>query len=88
MTLIAENILEETTLVWLAERGWTVLHGLDLAPIMPGPERNDYEQIFPLERLTVPSHSESIPMCRLRVLKRLFGGYSLLASRIPPAITA
>ena len=35
MTGITENILEQTCLEWLAELGWTVLHGPDLAPVMP-----------------------------------------------------
>lgn len=48
---ITENILEQTCLEWLAELGWTVLHGQDLAPGMPGQEREDYRQIFLLDRL-------------------------------------
>ena len=51
MTGITENILEQTCLEWLAELGWTVLHGPDLAPGMPGQERGDYRQIFLLDRL-------------------------------------
>ena len=51
MTGITENILEQTCLEWLAELGWTVLHGPDLAPGMPGQEREDYRQIFLLDRL-------------------------------------
>ena len=46
MTGITENILEQTCLEWLAELGWTVLHGPDLAPGMPGQEREDYRQIL------------------------------------------
>lgn len=51
MTGITENILEQTCLEWLAELGWTVLHGPDLAPGMAGQEREDYRQIFLLDRL-------------------------------------
>lgn len=52
MTGINENLLEETALKWLVELGWNVLHGPDLAPGMPGAEREDYWQVFLLERLT------------------------------------
>jgi type I restriction enzyme R subunit len=51
MTGISEDILEQTCLEWLAELGWTVLHGPNLAPDMPGQERDDYRQVFLLDRL-------------------------------------
>lgn len=51
MPKITENILEETALGWLAEFGYSILHGPDLAPGMPEAERDDYRQVFLLERL-------------------------------------
>ena len=32
MPAITENILEETCLPWLAELGWSTLHGPNVAP--------------------------------------------------------
>ena len=51
MSGISENILEETCLEWLAELGWSRLHGPDLAPEMPGEEREDYRQVLLIDRL-------------------------------------
>jgi type I restriction enzyme R subunit len=51
MNILNESVLENVCLEWLAELGWMVLHGPDLAPGMPGQEREDYRQIFLLDRL-------------------------------------
>ncbi|RJP89641.1 MAG: type I restriction endonuclease subunit R [Desulfobacteraceae bacterium] len=51
MTAITENILEETCLGWLAELGWSILNGPNLAPGMPGAEREDYRQVLLTGRL-------------------------------------
>ncbi|MBN4079621.1 type I restriction endonuclease subunit R [bacterium AH-315-C08] len=51
MPKLTENILEETTLGWLDELGYAIFHGPDLAPGMPDAERDEYRQVFLLQRL-------------------------------------
>ena len=51
MSRITENILEETCLSWLTELGWEILHGPNIAPGLPGAEREDYGQVLLLDRL-------------------------------------
>jgi type I restriction enzyme R subunit len=46
-----EEQLEKETLSWLAEVGYTVLHGPDIAPDGDSPERSDYRQVLLVERL-------------------------------------
>jgi type I restriction enzyme, R subunit len=48
---ITENILEETCLEWLTGLGWNCLQGPELAPGMPSQEREDYRQVFLIDRL-------------------------------------
>ena len=40
MNPMAESVVEEAALVWLGTLGWSVAHGPDLAPGMPGAERD------------------------------------------------
>ena len=49
MTTITEADVEQAALDWLADVGWGVAHGLDIAPDAPGAERADYGQVV-LER--------------------------------------
>ncbi len=49
MTTIAEADVEQAALAWLAELGWQVAHGPNIAPDTPGAERTDYGQVV-LER--------------------------------------
>ena len=49
MTTITEADVEQVALDWLADLGWQVAHGQDIAPGTPGAERNDYGQVV-LER--------------------------------------
>ena len=49
MTILTEAAVEEAALDWLAAEGWSVAHGLDIAPGMPKTERTDYGQVV-LER--------------------------------------
>ena len=49
MTTITEADVEQATLDWLAAVGWSVAHGLDIAPDAPGAERADFAQVM-LER--------------------------------------
>ena len=44
MTTITEAVVEGATLAWLADLGWSVTHGPDIAPDMPSAERDDYGQ--------------------------------------------
>ena len=49
MNAIAESDIEEAALDWLAELGYTVLHGPDIAPDAPDAERSTYSEVI-LER--------------------------------------
>ena len=49
MTTIAESDIEEAALNWLAELGYTILHGPDIAPDTPDAERSTYSEVI-LER--------------------------------------
>ena len=49
MTTITEAVVEEAALAWLADLGWSVAHGPDIAPDTPTAERDDYGQVV-LER--------------------------------------
>jgi type I restriction enzyme, R subunit len=51
MSGMTENILEETTLEWLSDLGWSRISGPDIAPGMPGEEREDYRQALLIDRL-------------------------------------
>ncbi len=48
---MSENVLEQTCMGWLSELGWNITHGPDLAPGMPGQERDDYRQVLLIGRL-------------------------------------
>ena len=42
MTILTEADVEQAALDWLADLGWGVAHGPDIAPDTPGAERTDY----------------------------------------------
>jgi len=44
MAKIAESVVEESTLAWFEELGWSVLHGPDITPGEPAAERGFYCQ--------------------------------------------
>ncbi|MEJ5309969.1 MAG: type I restriction endonuclease subunit R [Anaerolineae bacterium] len=46
-----ESIVEDAALAWLAELGYTVLHGPEIAPGEPFAERDDYGQVVLAARL-------------------------------------
>jgi type I restriction enzyme R subunit len=48
---MTEDQLEQETLGWLADVGYTVLYGVNIAPDGDNPERTDYRQVVLLERL-------------------------------------
>lgn len=56
MTIINESIVENTTLRQLANMGWQVIHGPDIAPDTTGAERNSYEQVTLERRLRDAIH--------------------------------
>lgn len=60
---MTEDQLEQETLGWLADVGYTVLYGVDIAPDGDNPERTDYRQVVLLERLrkAVNKLNPSIP---------------------------
>ena len=45
MTALTEANVEQVALDWLANIGWQVAHGPDIAPDTPGAERDDYGQV-------------------------------------------
>ena len=45
MKTITESEIEAAALEWLAGLGWNVVHGPDIAPGMPGAERDDYGRV-------------------------------------------
>ena len=49
MTTITEAVVEAAALAWLADLGWSVAHGPDIAPETPNAERDDYGEVV-LER--------------------------------------
>jgi type I restriction enzyme R subunit len=48
---MTEDQLEQETLGWLADVGYTVVYGVDIAPDGDKPERSDYRQVVLVERL-------------------------------------
>ena len=51
MTTITEADVEQAALEWLADLGWYVAHGPDIAPETPNAERDDYGQVVLEHRL-------------------------------------
>ena len=51
MSPVSEATVESAVLAWLADAGWVVAHGPDIAPDMPGAERGDYGDVVLLGRL-------------------------------------
>lgn len=49
MSAFTESVVEDATLAWLKSLGYTVKHGLEIAPGELGAERTDYSQVV-LER--------------------------------------
>ena len=46
MAGLSESHVEEATLEWLAELGYAVLHGPDISPDGPTPERVSHDQVL------------------------------------------
>ena len=47
----SESTVEEAALAWLEGHGWQVAHGPDIAPDMPGAERQSYREVVLAQRL-------------------------------------
>ena len=45
MKTITETGVENAALEWLQRLGWNVVHGSDIAPEIPGAERDDYGKV-------------------------------------------
>ncbi|WP_138381169.1 type I restriction endonuclease subunit R [Luteithermobacter gelatinilyticus] len=50
MTKFAESHVEDAALEWLSGLGYRVIHGPDISPDGPAPERVSYDQVLLLER--------------------------------------
>ena len=61
---MTEDQLEQEVLDWLQEVGYSVLHGVDVAPDSDHPERKDYRQVLLLDRLrsAIARLNPSIPL--------------------------
>ena len=51
LNTIYESDIEEAALEWLADLGYTVLHGSDIAPDTPDAERSSYNEVILTRRL-------------------------------------
>ena len=51
MTVITESAVESTALSWLADIGWRIVSGPDVAPGTPHAERSDYGEVVLAQRL-------------------------------------
>ncbi len=51
MITFTESVVEHAALAWLESTGWTIAHGPDIAPDMPGAERGDYGEVALARRL-------------------------------------
>ena len=51
MTTLTESDVEQVALEWLANVGWQVAHGPDIAPDTPGAQRTDYGDVVLSQRL-------------------------------------
>ena len=71
MTTITEAVVEEAALAWLADIGWGVAHGPDIAPDTPNAERADYGQVV-LERRLRDALAELNPALPLDALDDAF----------------
>jgi type I restriction enzyme R subunit len=43
---VTESVVEQAALAWLESLGWSVRHGLDVAPGEAGAERANYAQVL------------------------------------------
>lgn len=51
MTQFTENLLEQETLTWLSEIGYTAIYGPDIACDVNNPERSNYQEVLLINRL-------------------------------------
>ena len=51
MTTLTESDVEQVALDWLANVGWQVAYGPDIAPDTPGAQRSDYGEVVLAQRL-------------------------------------
>lgn len=76
MSGLSESAVEQAALAWLAEVGWTVVRGPDLAPDAPGAERDGYGDVVlagrlraALDRLNPDLPAEALDDARRRLLR-------------------
>ncbi len=62
--MITEDQLEQETLGWLADTGYSHSYGLDIAPDGPAPERRNYSQVLLVGRLraAIDRLNPSVPL--------------------------
>jgi len=51
MSHFTESVIEETTLAWLKDLGYTIVFGGDIAPDEPAAERENYDEVLLSGRL-------------------------------------
>ena len=76
MSGLSESAVEQAALAWLAEVGWTVVRGPDLAPDAPGAERDGYGDVVlagrlraALDRLNPDLPAEALDDARRKLLR-------------------
>ena len=73
MTTLTESDVEQVALGWLANIGWQVAHGPDIAPDTPGAERTDYGQVVLARRLRDALTAKLNPHLPAEALEDAFG---------------
>ena len=51
IAVVSESVVEQATLCWLGDSGWSIAHGADIAPGTVRAERSDYGQVLLARRL-------------------------------------
>ena len=74
LNTIYESDIEETSLGWFADLGYTVLHGPDIAPDTPDAERSSYKEVILTRRLRdaiarlnpeIPAEAQQEAICKV-----------------------
>ena len=85
MTTLTESTVETATIGWLADLGWSLAHGPDIAPDTTGAERTDYGEVLLARRLrdALARLNPDLPAAVLRdtLLPKLISGELLVEGR-------
>jgi hypothetical protein len=80
-----ESVVEQAALAWLESLGWSIRHGLEIAPGEPGAARADYAQVVLEARLNPALPPEALADAFRRLTqprrRRVGGAQSRAAGR-------